>query len=187
MNNKRLLNSKSLEKELVSQALKGERWAQEKLYENFSKKMFIVCSRYSADRTEAEELLQTGFIKVFTNLKKYSGTGSLEGWVRTVIVRNALDYLKKKTKIKEVNLEMLDADILLTEDEATSYEKISHDSILVEIQKLPAKERMIFNMFHLDEMTHKEIGEELSILESTSRSILRRAKATLKERLENIK
>lgn len=184
MKKQRLNDKEVLEATLIKSCVKGERWAQEKIYTLFSPKMYALCLRYSKDVDEAQELLQTGFIKVFTNINKFENKGSLEGWVRTVIVRNTLDSIKKRTKINEVSLEEGHSEVFISEEEATIYEDLSEEIILREVANLDEKPRLIFNLFHLDEMSHKEISEELNILESTSRSILRRAKTALKEALK---
>ena len=184
MRNKRLYNKEKSTSSLVKACLAEERWAQEELYNLYSPKMYAVCMRYAKDINEAQEFLQTGFIKVFVNLNKFGDKGSLEGWIRSVLVRNTLDTIKKNTKIREVELEDHPSDLIIAEDEISKYENLSEELILSEIQKLETKQQLIFNLFHLEEMSHKEISTELNILESTSRSILRRAKKNLKEQLE---
>lgn len=179
---KERLNYKEASAEsLVLSCVLGERGAQEELYARFSAKMYAACLRYAKDTEEAQEFLQTGFIKVFQNLEKYGNKGSLEGWIRTIIIRNALDSLKKTSKYNEVELEESTGDLFISDEETSMYESLSQDIILNEIQKLDENLRLVFNLFHLDDMSHKEIAQELNILESTSRSILRRAKIQLKD------
>ena len=93
------------EKQLIASCLKGERLAQKKLYDQYSGKMMGVCLRYANDRETAADLLQDGFVKVFTNLSSYTGAGSFEGWMRRVFVNCALEYIRKRSEERRVGKE----------------------------------------------------------------------------------
>ena len=166
---------------LINECLKDNRIAQEQLYKRFASRMLGVCFRYARSRDEAEDLLQDGFVKVFLHLKKFKGEGSLEGWVRRIMVNTAINYLKKnriffeKVEDHEVELE--------------NYGSLNNDmdsrEIMQEIQKLPSGYKAVFNLFAIEGYSHKEIGEILNIAESTSRSQFTRARFALIKQLEN--
>lgn len=164
--------------EIVKGCIKGQRQAQNDFYKHFARKMYAVCLRYSKDATEAEDILQDGFVKIFSHISSFKNEGSLEGWVRRIIVNTALERFRKKTP-------------LLTSSE--SYEKVTdlhYDTIestisakeLMEIiQKLPPGYRTVFNLYAIEGYSHKEIGEMLGISEGTSKSQLARARGLLQE------
>jgi RNA polymerase sigma-70 factor (ECF subfamily) len=148
--------------------------AQRELYEKFSRKMFGVCLRYGNSKESAEDLLQEGFVKVFTKLSSFKNEGSLEGWIRRVIVNTALDHLRQQ-KISWSNSEIQE-DALVTEQDFGS---VDQKELLKLIQKLPDGYRTVFNLFVLEDYTHKEIAELLGINEGTSKSNLAKAKMNL--------
>lgn len=142
--------------------------------------------RYSKDREEARDILQDGFLKVFTNIKLYNGSGSFEGWVRKVIVNTALDYIRKNKKILEyANSDYVEenADDIKEEEDANEYEHINSNEIMQAVQQLPTAYRTVFNMFVVDGFSHQEIANELGINIGTSKSNLSKAKAHLKKTL----
>jgi RNA polymerase sigma factor (sigma-70 family) len=98
--------------DILKASIRGERLAQKEFYNFFKGKMFVVCLRYAKNREDAEDMLQEGFIKVFQDLHQYAGAGSLEGWVRKVIVNVALQHLKKQQRLLPTvefdNLEIAD-------------------------------------------------------------------------------
>lgn len=184
------LSNKNEVEKLVKGCADGNRESQKLLYENMYGKMMAVCYRYSQRRDEAEDLFQDGFIKVFEKIHKYNFKGSLEGWIRRIMVNNAIDYLrikKRKYNFTENTNEFVDV-----EDEVENtkmYEAISTQTILEMVQKLSASYQLVFNMYVLDGYTHQEIAEKLEISEGTSKSNLSKAKANLrmmvKEYLKN--
>jgi len=142
--------------------------------------MFGVCLRYSKDSTEAEDNLQEGFIKVFTYIKNFRHEGSLEGWVRKIMVNVSLEKFRKQNVMYAVeDLSVYDSknysnDII---------EKITADELIELIQELPPRYRMVFNLFVMEGMNHKEISEEMKITEGTSKSNLARARDILKRKV----
>ena len=154
--------------------------AQKALYERLAPKMLAVCARYARSTPDAEDILQDGFIKVFQKIDNYSGKGSLEGWIRSIIVRTAIDYYRKtKKQEKEVDIDEQFTDELSEE----MVDQLNVDYLLGVIQSLPSGYRMIFNLFAIEGYTHKEIAKQLGINESTSRSQYTRARALLKKRI----
>lgn len=168
---------------LIKQILKGERTAQEKLYKLFSGKMFAVCLRYFPDRMEAEDVLQEGFIKVFTHLEQYSGSGSLEGWIRRVIVNTALEKLRKKSFLFSLNDH---ADAISESSSNSAFSTMEANELLKLVQELPQGYRIVFNLYAIEGYSHAEIAEKLGISEGTSKSQLARARGTLQKQVKEL-
>lgn len=167
----------------VRQALKGDRAAQEMLYRQFSGKMFAVCLRYFPDRMEAEDILQEGFIKVFTHLGQYTGNGSFEGWIRRVVVNTALEKLRKK------NVFIPMTDHVEKQSGSTTNPAISNmgaKELMKLVTDLPQGYRVVFNLYAIEGYSHAEIAEKLGISEGTSKSQLARARATLQKMVKEI-
>ena len=165
--------------ELIAACKLGNRASQEALYKRFAAKMLGVCLRYSKDRSEAEDILQEGFIKVFLNMEKYRGEGSLEGWVRRIMVNTALEKFRSNRKLYPV----IDVELAVlspTEGE-NIFAKFAAMDILKMIQGLPAGYRTVFNLYAIEGYSHEEISGLMGISEGTSKSQLSRARLALKE------
>lgn len=168
-------------KNIIQECALGNVRAQENLYRMFAPKMFGVCLRYSKDRTEAEDNLQEGFIKVFQYIKKFRHEGSLEGWIRKIMVNVSLAKYRKQHVMYPVE------DMTVYDQHNYSnniIEKISADELIALIQELPPRYRMVFNLFVMEDMNHKEIAEMMQITEGTSKSNLSRAKDILKKKIK---
>src|SRR5687767_14702723 len=166
---------------LVRECIAGNRPYQEMFYKKFCWKMMGVCMRYSKNKEEAEDFLQEGFVKAFTHLRTYKAKGSLEGWVRRIIVNTILDGMRKKSLMfKVVDIEEagneVRADDLLSE--------ISVQDLVVMIQELAPGYRTVFNLFAVEGYTHKEIGARLGISEGTSKSQFAMARKVLREKID---
>ena len=170
-------------KDIITKSASGDVRAQEELYRMFAPNMFGVCLRYAKDRTEAEDNLQDGFVNVFSNLKKFRHEGSFEGWVRRIMVNVSLSKYRKQhilypvEDIGKYETQSFNGDIL---------EKISADELINLIRQLPPRYRMVFNLFVMEGMSHKEIGEAMKITEGTSKSNLARARDILKRKVEQL-
>ena len=158
--------------------------AQKALYDTYARKMMSVCLRYASNRETAEDLLQEGFIKVFSAIGSFEGSGSFEGWMRRIFVNTALEYLRKNDILKE-SVEIDNTEVL-QEVDYSAIERISADELMELIAELPPGFRTVFNMFVIEGYSHKEIGDALGITESTSRSQLTRAKRLLQKKLEEL-
>lgn len=155
--------------------------AQEKLYGMFAPKMFGVCLRYSKDNTEAEDNLQEGFIKVFSNIKHFRHEGSFEGWMRRIMVNVSLEKFRKQNLMHPVD------DVSIYESQQVSnniLDEISAQELLGIIQELPPRYRMVFNLYVFEGLNHKEISKEMKISEGTSKSNLARARDILKRKVK---
>ncbi|OYT15872.1 MAG: RNA polymerase [Bacteroidetes bacterium 4572_77] len=172
------------ENQLIKQVLQGKASAQEAFYRQFAPKMYAVCVRFARDRDEANDILQEGFIKVFSNLKSYRGDGSLEGWIRRTIVNTAINFYKKT--LKHRNSADIDTVLIFEKStDPTAVEQMSADELMQHVSHLPQGYRAVFNLNVIEGYTHKEIGEMLNISENTSKSQLSRARAYLQKRIEN--
>ncbi|NBU46558.1 MAG: sigma-70 family RNA polymerase sigma factor [Flavobacteriales bacterium] len=167
---------------LVSDCLKGNPKAQKAFFDKFAPKMMTVCLRYMKSSEEAEDMLQDAMIKVFHYLDRYKNEGSLEGWIRRIIVNTCLDQIRKNSKLIGVQ-STDDVEYKLTSDDKT-LEHMPAAELLNLIQKMPDGYRVVFNMFAIEGFSHQEIAQHLNITESTSKSQYLRARAYLRERIE---
>lgn len=171
------------EEQLIKGCLNGDRKAQEELYFLYSRKMMGLCLRYVGNKETARDLLQDGFVKVFTSLDMYSGTGSFEAWMRKIFVNVTMEHLRKKDFLYDT----VDLDNIMTStDDDSIVSKLSAEMIMDLIQQLSDGYRSIFNLYAVEGYSHKEIGEQLNISEATSRSQYARARQWLMKRMEEI-
>lgn len=170
-------------RKIIKECTSGNVRAQERLYRMLAPKMFGVCLRYAKDRTEAEDNLQEGFIKVFQNIDKFRHEGSLEGWVRRIMVNVSLEKFRKQHLMHPVE------DVTIYEESQVADDilaKISAQELLEVVQELPPRYRMVFNLYVIEDMNHKEISEEMDISVGTSKSNLARARDILKKKVEEL-
>jgi RNA polymerase sigma-70 factor (ECF subfamily) len=164
--------------------MKGDRAAQKRLYELLAPKMFPVCMRYIGDRVQAEDLLQEGFITLFTRLDSYKGEGSFEGWARKIFVTTALMSLRKKDALKMSD--DLEAARGIKAETVNQVQNIGYKELMELVMSLPDGFRTVFNLYVIEGYSHKEIGEMLGISEITSRSQLSRARIILQNRIKEL-
>ena len=169
------------ELQLIEGCRKGDRRAQKALYETFSRKMMSVCLRYVSDWETARDLLQEGFVKVFTHIDSYTGNGSFEGWIRKIFVNSALEYLRHADVLREST--DLDQTAEMAQTDSSPLSDISAAELMQLVQSLPAGFRAIFNRVAIEGYSHKESSERLHITESTSRSQYTRAKQLLQRKV----
>lgn len=167
--------------EIIEACKRGDRRAQKAVYDMLAPKMFALCIRYMGDRTEAEDILQEGFVNLFTKLDTYSGEGSFEGWARKIFVNAALMSLRKSDVLK--GADDVEESIELASETTTAVQDISYKELTKLISELPSGFRTVFNMFVVEGYSHKEISETLGISEATSRSQLLRARAILQKKI----
>ncbi len=164
---------------IISDIRRGKSYAQRHLYEWLSGKMMAVCFRYAKNREDAEDILQDGFVKVFERFHMYDGSGSLEGWVRRIMVHTAIDHLRKQKNWGEKeNLEQV-----VEEVSPDALDSLSLQELYRHVQALPPGYRAVFNLFAVEGFSHKEIAEQLGVEESTSRSQYVRARTILMKRI----
>ena len=181
-------------KHIISGCIKNDRRSQEELFKLYYGKMLSVCMRYTTDRDSAEEVLQEGFIKIFDKLEAFNYEGSFEGWMRRIMSNTAIDSIRKSKK--NPILTDNDEDFKLgSEDPMVIHEEVETIGLKAEIameaiNELSPAYKAVFNLYVLEEYTHKEIAEILGISEGTSKSNLSKAKVNLqkilKEKFMNI-
>lgn len=141
-----------------------------------------VCIRYADRREEAEDMLQNGFIKVFDKIDTFKGTGSLEGWIRKIIVNESLTYIRKNKQMK-MNVDIENAKYMIPGQNHIG-DIVNEKDLLRIIQQLPVGFRTVFNLFAIEGYSHKEIAEQLGITEGTSKSQYSRARTHLQKMLQ---
>ena len=144
--------------------------------------MFPVCIRYVGDRTLAEDVLQDGFITLFTKLKDYKGDGSFEGWARRIFVTTALMSQRKKDALKMS--EELDTVRGMKAETTSQIQNIGYKELMELVMSLPPGFRTVFNMYAIEGYSHKEIAESLGITETTSRTQFSRARVWLQNKIQ---
>ncbi|MBK8806194.1 MAG: RNA polymerase sigma factor [Bacteroidales bacterium] len=197
--------SKLTEKQILEGCRKCKLDAQKALYNQFAPKMRSVCIRYSNSRVDAEDILQEGFLKVFQNISQYKEIGSLEGWIKRIIINTALYFYKKKKNTELYNFDSIaendidesisdehieDFDLTnksdfnsLSEQEAILQADFSKEEITEALNTLKDEFKVVFNLYYIEDFKHKQIAEMLGIDESTSRTRLLRAKKKIQKEL----
>ncbi len=183
------------EAEIIKGCIRQDRHTQKALYETFYSRMMGICLRYAKNGDEAKDILQEGFIKVFQHIRSFQGSGSLEGWIKRIMVNTAIDHLRKN-KHEYLIVSTVNANRIVEaekEDENTDEDIlniVSKEDILKAVQELTPAYRTVFNLYIIDEFTHREIADKLGISEGTSKSNLAKAKYNLRKvlnQLTNIK
>ncbi len=173
--------------QLAKACLEGNEKANTRLFERFSGQMMALCLRYGNDYEEAQDMFQNGFIKVFQKLHLYNGSGPLGAWIRRTMANNALDQIRKNKRQKEhvslfeVEYKLEHEDSFDVFDEEDDELKLTSDFLMELIQKMPRGYRTVFNLYAVEEYSHKEIAEQLGITESTSKTQYRKAKGYMRD------
>ena len=174
----------TVELKLIESCIKGDRASQKAIYDRLAPRMLPLCMRYVGDRSLAEDVLQDGFITLFTHLDSYKGNGSFEGWARKIFVTTALMELRKKDALRMSD--ELDTVRGMKADLPSQGQNIGYKELMKLVMQLPAGFRTVFNMYAVEGYSHKEIGDILGISESTSRTQLSRARICLQNMIKEI-
>ena len=178
----KVINLHQEEKELIELAVENNRHAQHQIYSKFSPKMLSVCRQYIKDLQQAEDVMITAFMKVFTNLKYFEHKGSFEGWIRRIMINECISYIRVQKKVKFIE------DENYYEESFNNIEsKFSVDDIQFLIDSLPDGYRMVFNLYAIEGCKHQEIAELLGINEGTSKSQLSHARKMLQTNITKLK
>ena len=178
----KVINLHQEEKELIELAVENNRHAQHQIYSKFSPKMLSVCRQYIKDLQQAEDVMITAFMKVFTNLKYFEHKGSFEGWIRRIMINECISYIRVQKKVKFIE------DENYYEESFNNIEsKFSVDDIQFLIDGLPDGYRMVFNLYAIEGYKHQEIAELLGINEGTSKSQLSHARKMLQTNITKLK
>ncbi|MGH2646833.1 MAG: RNA polymerase sigma factor [Ginsengibacter sp.] len=171
---------KTMTEELMIQGcLDNMATAQEALYNRFSPRMLGVCYRFARNREDAEDMMQEGFIKVFSQIHQFRNQGALEGWIRRIIVHTCINVLKKNKKFTD-SVDLFHANsIYLNENNIPSI--LQAKQVVECIRLLPVGYKTVLNLYAIEGYSHKEIASILDIEESTSRSQYTRAKSMLED------
>jgi len=174
------------EQDIIAGCRKNNRAVQEHLYKVYYCVFLKVCARYAKSMQDAEQLLNDGFLKVFTQIDKFSNTGSFEGWMKKVMVNTCLDYLRsnylKEEMTMHVNAMPIEESNLSVSNEGL--ESIEFRELLTIIQGLPSMTRTVFNLFVFEGFNHKEISEQLDISEGTSHWHVHQARNMLQKKIK---
>lgn len=171
------------EQQLVAGCKRGDAQARRVLYEQYAPAMLSLCVRYVHDRETARDLLQDGFVKVFTKIETYSAKGPLGAWIRRVFVTTALEYLRKYDALRS-SVPLDEYEEQVEDPDASVLDRLSADDLLACVSRLPEGYRTVFNLYALEGYTHKEIASLLHIEEITSRSQFSRARKALQEMVQ---
>lgn len=174
------------DRQIIEGCARNERKAQQELYNRYSHFLLGVCLRYASDKAEAEDILQDSLLKIYFNIKDYSGTGSFIGWLRKIAVNTAITHYHKHLKFRYyVDIE----DYVSAESGVSSFEEdlFTSDELFRVLNGLPAGYRMVFNLYAVEGYKHKEIAKMLGIDTNTSKSQYSRAKAAIREKLDKLR
>lgn len=171
------------EAELIAGCQQADAKAQKLLYERFAAQMYGVCLRYLKNEMDAEEALLNGFMKIYQYVNRFEAKGSFEGWVRRIMVNEALAFLRKKEPlymgIEENHIQVA--------SNTGADQELAESELMALLHTLPAGYRAVFNLYAIEGYSHKEIADMLGITEGTSKSQLSKARAMLQRRLEGHK
>jgi RNA polymerase sigma-70 factor (ECF subfamily) len=178
----KVINLHQEEKELILQAVKNNRHAQQKIYSKYSPKMLGVCRQYIKDMQQAEDVLITSFMKVFTSLKNFKHEGSFEGWIRRIIINECISFIRVQKKVT-----YMEDETFFEESQNETENKFNAEEVQVLIDGLPEGYKMIFNLYCIEGYKHQEIAKILGIKEGTSKSQLSHARKMLQENVTKLK
>lgn len=174
------------ELQIIAGCKEQRREAQRMLYEEYARKMYSICLRYSSDPDAAQDLLQDGFMKVFAHIGSFQEKGSFEGWLKRIFINLALENLRKKKSVFHSSEEIDNLpDVVDESTEDDQMYKISEPELLKMVQELPRGYSMVFNMYAIEDFSHKEIADILGISEGTSRSQYVRARQMLQDKVKS--
>jgi RNA polymerase sigma factor (sigma-70 family) len=173
------------EQEIIAGCRQKSRAIQEHLYKMYYSMFLKVCARYAKDMQDAEQLLNDGFLKVFTQIDKFNNTGSFEGWIRRIMINTCLDYLRS-TALKEemaMHVRAIPAEESNLSVTNVGMDRVEFKDMVKLIQSLPAMTRTVFNLYVFDGFNHKEIGAQLDISDGTSHWHLHQARNLLQKKI----
>ncbi len=171
------------ETELINACKRYDKRGQEQLFDKYAPLMLGVCRRYTGNVHDAEDVMIGGFMKVFDKMDQFKGTGSFEGWIKRIMINEALGFLRKnRSMYVEVDIEEANGKPEMNEMES----ELEAEELIAMIDELPTGYKVVFNLYAIEGYSHKEIGKKLGISENTSKSQLNRARALLKKKLSKI-
>ena len=175
------------EEQLIERCKKQDRAAQKILYNRYAGLMLAICMRYVYERSEAEDILQDAFLKVFLKIGEFAGRGSFEGWLKRVFVNTAITHYHKSSKHNKHHYEISDVQETKFENEKYSESEFTRDELFSVVNSLPEGYKIVFNLYAIEGYKHKEIGKLLNIDINTSKSQYSRAKKLIRKKLNHLK
>lgn len=177
------------DEQIIEGCLSGKRKAYNMLYRKYASAMLGICMRYCKNRDDAEDVLQEGFIKVFTKMENYRHEGSFEGWIKRIMINSAIDHYQARLRhVFHEDVDELDGRTVISEEsvhgpDSPQTADISKEKLMEMIQSLPDGYRMVFNLYAIEGLSHKEIAENLNISENTSKTQLMKARRNLRQKV----
>ena len=178
----KIINLHQDEKNIIRLAVENNRHAQQQIYAKFSPKMLSVCRQYIKDLQQAEDIMITAFMKVFSSLKKFEHKGSFEGWIRRIMINECISFIRVQKQVK-----FIEDETFFEERHNDIESKFSVDDIQFLIDSLPDGYKMVFNLYAIEGYKHQEIAEMLGINEGTSKSQLSHARKMLQNQIIKLK
>ncbi len=178
----KVINLHQEEKELIELAVDNNRHAQQKIYSKYAPKMLSVCRQYIKDVHQAEDVMITSFMKVFTSLKNFEHKGSFEGWIRRIMINECISFIRVHKKVK-----FIEDETYFEETYNNIESQLSLEDIQSLIDSLPDGYKMVFNLYVIEGYKHHEIATMLGINEGTSKSQLSHARKMLQEQINKLK
>jgi RNA polymerase sigma-70 factor (ECF subfamily) len=176
--------------QIIVGCLEGKRKAYSLLFKNYAPVMLGVCLRYSKNRIDAEDVMQDGFIKVFTQIHKFRREGSFEGWIKRIMINSAIDNYQSNLKhafhedVSEIDQSAIFTGHADEDDDLPGELDISKEKLMGMIQDLPDGYRVVFNLYAIENYNHREIAALLGISENTSKTQLLKARKALRKKIE---
>ncbi|MGB0430694.1 MAG: RNA polymerase sigma factor [Bacteroidia bacterium] len=171
------------EQQMAEACKKRDAKMQKYVFEKYYGLMMGVCIRYAPNREEARDMLQEGFVKIFDKIDQCDAKYSFVGWMKRVMVNNAIDQYRRDARMPQTDNE------LVLENESVNadvFSGLGYEEIIKLVQRLPKGYRTVFNLYVIEGYTHKEIGEKLGVAEGTSKSQLNKAKYMLRKKIEEM-
>lgn len=173
-------------KRIIDGCKKGKPEHQKELYDRFSSFMFSVCNRYARNYTDAEDVFQEGFLKVFTNINQLRNEAALVWWMKKIFINEALMFYKKQPDLYRIDTVSIEGEPMIENENETIFSRMSIEELTGLIQELPNRMRLVFNMFVIEGFSHQEISGILSISVGTSKSHLHDARKLLRARISQL-
>lgn len=171
--------------QLIDGCKRQDRKSQQIVYERYGRVMYGICLRYSSDAESAQDLLHDGFMKVFSSIGSFEGKGSFEGWMKRIFVNLALENIRKDKMKKQFSEDIENIPENIPDEDNGEIGRLSETELMNMIQELPPGYRSVFNLYAIENYSHKEISETLGIAEGTSRSQYIRARQFLQEKIKD--
>ena len=179
------------DEQIIAGCLAGKHKSFSLLYKKYASVMLGICMRYCKSRVDAEDVMQDGFLKVFSQVHKFRHEGSFEGWIKRIMINAAIDNYQSNLRLSFVQdsgnlIENIDLAEENGDEDMPDELNISRETLMAMIQELPDGYRMVFNLFAVEGFSHKDIADMLGITESTSKTQLLKARKTLRKKIESI-